>query len=128
MNLATIMIGNAVKNLNIIPKNAADAYLNIMKYNAVNMFHNTIAKHAAAMFLNTTVFKNAECAKNGFAIANVNMFQNTIGNILANNHNAALLHKHAALQLATPAAADNRNLNKSLFYCSQVKFFHLTFF
>lgn len=126
MNPVIIMIGNVAKNQDIIQKNAADAFLNAMKFNAADMFHSTTVKHAHDMFLNTIVFKNAKCAKNGFAIANANMFQNIIGNIHALNPHAALQLQHVAIQAA---AADNRKSNNCIaICCSQVKNFHLTLF
>jgi hypothetical protein len=88
MSHAITIAGDAAKNPNIIQENAADKFLNTTKYNVADMYRNIIAKHAAVIALSTIAFKNAKCAKNGFAIANANMYQNTIGNIVA-NHNAA---------------------------------------
>lgn len=55
-------------------------HVNMKSKNAV-MFLSTIVKQFAAMNQSTITPMNAKCAKEWFAIANVNMFQNIIGNM-----------------------------------------------
>jgi hypothetical protein len=94
-NLATTPQNAASKNRSLANASAAVMLTVTTKYNAAAMSLSTILKLAAEKNLNTMKWMNAEPSKDGFAINNANMYQNTTGNTSA--------AKKAALFLALNA-------------------------